>query len=70
MNIQAASSTPFTALPSTLPLGQPLMDISMDWDGSVWGIDINGRGGKKPSFLERRDSVFRTQSEICTSKVR
>lgn len=29
-------------LASALPLGQPLADLSMGWDGSLWGIDTDG----------------------------
>jgi hypothetical protein len=32
----------FEAVPAGLPLGQPLADISMGWDGTVWGIDTKG----------------------------
>jgi hypothetical protein len=32
----------FTTVPSTLPLGDQLADISMGWDGTVWSIDTKG----------------------------
>lgn len=30
------------ALPSSLILGAPLADIAKGWDGTLWGVDING----------------------------
>ena len=40
--LQAAAATARNSLPSNLPLNLPLADISMGWDGTVWGIDGNG----------------------------
>jgi outer membrane protein assembly factor BamB len=34
--------TPFRSVPSALPLGTALADVSMGWDGTVWGIDERG----------------------------
>jgi outer membrane protein assembly factor BamB len=34
--------TPFRSVPSGLPLDSALADISMGWDGTVWGIDDQG----------------------------
>lgn len=40
--LQATTASTNIALPSNLPLNLPLSDISMGWDGTVWGIDANG----------------------------
>lgn len=40
--VQQTLAATAAALPSSLPLGAPLADISKGWDGTVWGIDTNG----------------------------
>jgi hypothetical protein len=41
-SIGAALQQTFNEISSELPLGTPIADISMGWDGTLWSIDTNG----------------------------
>lgn len=49
-----AAESMFTPLPSESPLGTPLTDISMGWDGTLWAINADG----VPHLFNRDDDTW------------